>query len=145
VSDHPVLAAEQTSAVNRNQGWHWNTYLSKVGWSTTWTGLQLHVSINSLNSMGSQCCLCRMRKWDRMSYRMWCIALASIPTMHLLQDRILGVAVLVWLGALLLNKLCRPLSSCAGRRTLWSSVHSNLVIPFTCSAAMQTRFFLWLV
>ena len=28
-----------------------------------------------------------------------CIALASIPTAHLIQDRVLGVAVSVWLGA----------------------------------------------
>src|SRR6218665_2594206 len=44
-----------------------------------------------------------------------CIALASIPTAHLLHDRVLGVEVLVWLGALpsaraLLPSLlmCRP-------------------------------------
>src|SRR6218665_47709 len=38
-----------------------------------------------------------------------------------------------------LRALCRPLFSCAGRRTLGSSVQGNLVIPFTRSATMQTR------
>src|SRR6218665_1155020 len=33
------------------------------------------------------------------------------------------------------------LSSCAGRRTLRSSVHGNLVVPFARSATMQTRCF----
>jgi len=44
-----------------------------------------------------------------------CVALASIFTAHLLQDRVLGVAVLVWLGALLSVRalppsllMCRP-------------------------------------
>ena len=44
-----------------------------------------------------------------------CTALASIPTAYLLQDRILGVAVLVWLDALLFARdlppsllMCRP-------------------------------------
>src|SRR6218665_1441837 len=44
-----------------------------------------------------------------------CIALTSIPTSHLMQDRVLGVAVLDWLGALLSARamppslfLCRP-------------------------------------
>src|SRR6218665_970005 len=37
--------------------------------------------------------------------------------------------------------LCRPLSSCAGRRTLRSSVHGNLLVPFARSATMQTRSF----
>src|SRR6218665_2241385 len=40
-----------------------------------------------------------------------------------------------------LHEFCRPLSSCAGRRTLWSSVHGNLVVSFARSATMQTRFF----
>jgi len=45
------------------------------------------------------------------------IALASIPTAHLIQDRILGVAVLIWLARLsawalpISLCLCRPLSS----------------------------------
>src|SRR6218665_2140304 len=39
-----------------------------------------------------------------------------------------------------LRELCRPLS-CAGRRTLRSSAHGNLVVPFARSAAMQTRSF----
>jgi len=37
--------------------------------------------------------------------------------------------------------VCVVLSSCAGRRTLRSSVRGNLVIPFARSAAMQTRSF----
>src|SRR6218665_3749102 len=44
-----------------------------------------------------------------------CHALASIPTPHLLQDRVLGVAMLVWLGVLLSARalppsllVCRP-------------------------------------
>jgi len=41
----------------------------------------------------------------------------------------------------LLRELCHPLSPCAGNRTLRPSVHSNLVIPLACSAAMQTRSF----
>ena len=40
-----------------------------------------------------------------------------------------------------LRELCRPLSSCAGRRTLRSSAHSNLVVAFTRSATKQTRSF----
>src|SRR6218665_1952913 len=40
-----------------------------------------------------------------------------------------------------LRVLCRPLSSCAGRRTLRSSVNGNLVVPFARSATMQTRSF----
>src|SRR6218665_3367706 len=38
-----------------------------------------------------------------------------------------------------LRELCCPLSSCAGRRTLRSSAHGNLVVPFAHSATMQTR------
>jgi len=41
-----------------------------------------------------------------------------------------------------LRELCRPLSSCAGHRTLQSSVQGNLVVPFACSATTQTRSFL---
>src|SRR6218665_3124017 len=42
-----------------------------------------------------------------------------------------------------LRELCRPLYSCAGRRSLRSSAHEhgNLVVPFARSAAMQTRSF----
>ena len=39
------------------------------------------------------------------------------------------------------RELCCPLSSCAGRRTLRSSAHGNLVVPFAPSATMQTRSF----
>src|SRR6218665_3559586 len=41
------------------------------------------------------------RKFDHIPLYAECVALASIPTTHLLQDRVLGVAVLVRLGALL--------------------------------------------
>src|SRR6218665_2752653 len=41
------------------------------------------------------------RKFDHIPLYAECVALASIPTAHLLQDRVLGVAVLVWLGALI--------------------------------------------
>src|SRR6218665_1063373 len=34
-----------------------------------------------------------------------------------------------------------PHSSSAGRRTLRSSAHGNWVVPFACSATMQTRSF----
>src|SRR6218665_327753 len=37
-----------------------------------------------------------------------------------------------------LRELSRPLSFCAGRRTLRSFVHGNLVVPFARSATMQT-------
>src|SRR6218665_1567105 len=37
--------------------------------------------------------------------------------------------------------ICRPLSSCAYRRTLRFSVHGNLVVPFARSATMQSRSF----
>src|SRR6218665_1621010 len=40
-----------------------------------------------------------------------------------------------------LRELCLLLSTCAGRRTLRSSVHGNFVTPFVRSAAMQTRSF----
>src|SRR6218665_1343426 len=67
-----------------------------------------------------------------------CVALASIPTAHLLQDCVLGVAVLVGLGAPISARalppsllMCRPSSS----------AHGNLVVPFARSAAMQTRSF----
>src|SRR6218665_2265808 len=40
-----------------------------------------------------------------------------------------------------LCELCQPLSSCAGRHTLRSSVHGNLLVPFAHSATMQTHYF----
>jgi len=41
-----------------------------------------------------------------------------------------------------LHELCHPLiSSCAGRCTLRSSLHGNLVVPFARYATMQTRSF----
>src|SRR6218665_1208902 len=40
-----------------------------------------------------------------------------------------------------LRVFCRSPSSCAGRRTLPSSVHGNLVVPFARSATMRTRSF----
>src|SRR6218665_421308 len=46
--------------------------------------------------------------WPHIPIHAGCIALASIPTAHLLQDRVLGVAVLVWLGALLSARALPP-------------------------------------
>ena len=40
-----------------------------------------------------------------------------------------------------LCELCHPLYSCAGRSTLRSSAHSDLVVPFACSATMQSHSF----
>src|SRR6218665_299848 len=40
-----------------------------------------------------------------------------------------------------LRELCRPLSSCAGRRTLRPSALGHLVVPFARSATMQIRSF----
>ena len=40
-----------------------------------------------------------------------------------------------------LRELCRPLSSCTGRRALRSSVHGDLAVPFARSATMQSRSF----
>src|SRR6218665_556133 len=40
-----------------------------------------------------------------------------------------------------LRELCRPLSSCSGRRALQSSAHGNLVVLFARSLTMQTRSF----
>src|SRR6218665_903465 len=40
-----------------------------------------------------------------------------------------------------LHELCLSLSSCAGHRTLRSSVNGNLVAPFARSATMKTRYF----
>src|SRR6218665_3773270 len=37
----------------------------------------------------------------------------------------------------LFSRQSGPLSSCAGHRTLWSSVHGNLVVLFARSAAMH--------
>ena len=68
----------------------------------------------------------------------------SIPTSHLIQDCVLGVALLVWLGALMLyhRELCRPLSFSGRRRKLMrSSVDGNFVVPFVPSATMQNRSF----
>src|SRR6218665_1370859 len=68
-----------------------------------------------------------------------CVAPASIPTEHLLQDCVLGVVVLVWLGALLYARALPPSLLMCSRRTLRLSAHGNLVVPFARSAAMQTR------
>jgi len=56
------------------------------------------------------------------------------------------IASLVWRclsgwATAYLREFCRPLSSCAGRRTLRSSSHGNLVVPFARSATMQTHSF----
>src|SRR6218665_398525 len=46
-----------------------------------------------------------------------------------------------WAPSSYLCELCRPLCSCAGRRTLRSSVHGNLVVLLARFATMQTRSF----
>src|SRR6218665_483482 len=62
--------------------------------------------------------------------------------MHIIQDCVLGVVVLIWLGALLYARtLPSSISSCPDRRTLRSSVHGNLVVTFASSATKQTRSF----
>ena len=56
-------------------------------------------------------CWRAQKVWLHIPISVECIALASIHTIHLIQNRILGVAVLVWLGALLSARalfLCRP-------------------------------------
>src|SRR6218665_3318356 len=70
-----------------------------------------------------------------------CVALASIHTAHLLQDCVLGVVVLVWLGALLSAQALPPSHLMCRRCTLRSSAHGNLVVRFARSPTMQTRSF----
>src|SRR6218665_3758881 len=77
------------------------------------------------------------RKFDHISHYMR-DALHWLPFPQRISYRI---ASLVWrcLSAWApsyLRELCRPLSSCAGRRSLRSSAHGNLVVPFARSAAM---------
>src|SRR6218665_3442950 len=81
------------------------------------------------------------RKFDRISHYMWEV-LDWLPFPQRISYRI---ASLVWRclsgwapSYMYLRELCRPLSSCAGRRTLRSSAHGNLVVPFARSATMQT-------
>src|SRR6218665_369324 len=74
--------------------------------------------------------------WPHIPIYAGCIALAS-------KQRIsYRIASLVWQclsgwAPSYLRELCHPLSSWAGRRTLRSSVHGNLVVPFARSATMQ--------
>ena len=65
--------------------------------------------------------------------------LASIPTMHLTQDRALGVVVLIWLGALL---SALALASNLFLSSRPSSVHGNLGGPIRpiCDNAQQLIF-----
>src|SRR6218665_1641922 len=79
------------------------------------------------------------RKFDHISHYMRDV-LHWPPFPQRISYRIASL-VLVWLGALELFELCRPLSSCAGRCTLRSSAHGNLVVPIARSATMQTRSF----
>src|SRR6218665_3458582 len=82
------------------------------------------------------------RKFDHISHYMR-------DVLHWLQfpQRIsYRIASLVWRclsgwAPSYLRELCRPLSSCAGRRALQSSAHGYLVAPFASSATMQTRSF----
>src|SRR6218665_3448052 len=82
------------------------------------------------------------RKFDDISHYMRDV-LHWLPFPQRISYRI---ASLVWrclsgLAPSYLRELCRPLSSCAGCRTLRSSAHGNLVVPFARSAAMQTHSF----
>src|SRR6218665_357399 len=67
------------------------------------------------------------------------IAPASIPTMHLIQESH------PWFGSACLAGcppiFKSPISSCAGHRTLWSSVNGDFVVPIARSATMQSRSF----
>ena len=70
-------------------------------------------------------------------YNRGCTALASIPTTHLLQDHVPGVAVLIWLGALLSARALPPSLFWCRRRTLRLSVHGNFgypICPLCCNA-----------
>src|SRR6218665_1952601 len=83
-----------------------------------------------------------IRKFYHISHYMWDV-LHWLPFSQRISYRI---ASLVWRylsgwAPSYLRELCRPLSSLPGRRTLRSSAHGNLVVPFACSAAMQTRSF----
>src|SRR6218665_2682931 len=78
------------------------------------------------------------RKFDHIPLYAECVALASIPTTHLLQDRVVGVAVLVRLGALL-SARALPASLLMFRPSSTPVLCSrNLVVPFARSATMQT-------
>src|SRR6218665_1766768 len=79
------------------------------------------------------------RKFDHLPHYRWDV-LHWLPFPQRISYRI---ASLVWRclsgwAPSSLRELCRPLSSCAGRRTLRSSVPGNLVVPFARSATMQT-------
>src|SRR6218665_3176843 len=71
---------------------------------------------------------------------MYCTGFHSHSTSFIGSRPWCGGACLAWSPSYL-RELCRPLSSCAGRRTLRSSALGNLVVPFARSAAMQTRSF----
>src|SRR6218665_2877329 len=83
------------------------------------------------------------RKFDHIPLYAECVALASIPTTHLLQDCVLGVAVLV--------RLCALLSSPALPSSLLMCRHSGpllTVIWWSHSPALRQCkpvHFLWLV
>src|SRR6218665_2092445 len=83
-----------------------------------------------------------IRKFDHISHYMRDV-LHWLPFPQRISYRI---ASLVWRylsgwAPSYLRELCRPLSSCSGRRALRSSAHGNLVVPFARSATMQTRSF----
>src|SRR6218665_1790017 len=80
------------------------------------------------------------RKFDHISHYMRDV-LHWLPFLQRISYRI---ASLVWRclsswAPSYLRELCRPLSSCAGLRTLRSSAHGNSVVPFARSATMQNR------
>src|SRR6218665_2492365 len=67
---------------------------------------------------------------------MYCTAMASIPTAHLIQGRVLSVAVLVWLGVFL-SALALPPSLFLSKPS-YTAVQGNLVVPFARSATVQS-------
>src|SRR6218665_2230958 len=82
------------------------------------------------------------RKFDHISQYMRDV-LHWLPFPQRISYRI---APLVWRclsgwASSYLRELCRPLSSCAGRRTFRSSAHGNMVFPLAGFAIMQTRSF----
>src|SRR6218665_3443999 len=82
------------------------------------------------------------RKFDHIYHYMRDV-LHWLPFPQRISYRIASLMWRCWSGwaPSYLRELCRPLSSCAGRRTLRSSAHGNLVVAFARSGTMQTRSF----
>ena len=107
----------------------WNeTILSLVSWGfawSSWDGLRHDLLAGSrslttyINTCGMYCTGFHSHSSSHTGSHPWCggACLAGCPP------------------------ICRTLFSCAGRRTLRSSVHGSLVFPFARSATMQTLSF----